>query len=90
MPILDHGNGPQKQADTGILSPGDTDSGDESKSLGRLKSEETDETLSDSFDESSDKSVRFANPVVTSSWDVPRIHSDDLEELFYTAMDISK
>jgi hypothetical protein len=90
VPMLDHRDGSEEQADTGISLPGDTDSGDELKSLGRLKSDETDETFSDSFDESSDKSVRFADPLVTSSWDVPRIHSDDLEELFYTAMDISK
>jgi hypothetical protein len=89
VPMLDHvGDGTQYEY-RGISSSVDTDSRDESKFIDRLKSNGTDKTLTDSFDES-DKSVRFADPLVTSSWDVPRIHSDDIEELFYTAMDISK
>lgn len=89
MPMLDHHEDSKEEDDDGDSSPNDGEGGDESKSIARLKSDATDETGSDSFDES-EKSVRFTDPLVTSSWDVPRVDSDDLEELFYTAMDISK
>lgn len=38
----------------------------------------------------SERSVRFADPLVTSSLEVPRINADDLDELFYTATEISE
>jgi hypothetical protein len=37
----------------------------------------------------SERSVRFSEPLVTSSLEVPRINIDDLDELFYTATEIS-
>jgi hypothetical protein len=37
----------------------------------------------------SERSVRFSEPLVTSSLEVPRINADDLDELFYTATEIS-
>lgn len=91
LPVLDHGEGSQAQVDTKISSTPDIEHDMDAQPIGRLKSDETDETGSESFDDaSSERSVRFADPLVTSSWDVPRIDSDDLEDLFYTAMDISK
>ena len=38
----------------------------------------------------SDKSVRFSDPLVTDSWDVPRKEEDDIEKLFYSAMDFAQ
>lgn len=66
---------PNKESRGGVSPTGSLESGD---------------TGSDYLTDVSEKSVRFAEPLVTSSWDVPRVHSDDLEALFYTAMDISK
>ena len=97
LPKLDHSEGTQLYGDTIISSSTDL----EEKDIQRIESFESysaDETGSNSLEEdegrdlsvASEKSVRFADPLVTSSWDVPRIHSDDLEALFYTAVDISK
>jgi hypothetical protein len=58
----------------------------------------SDGTASDTMEEddardlstASERSVRFADPLVTSSLEVPRINADDLDELFYTATEISE
>jgi len=89
IPTLDHSEDVQVQDDAVLASLTEGVNGNDACRIDNLESDATEETASDSFDES-ERSVRFADPLVTSSWDVPRIHSDDLEELFYTAMDISK
>lgn len=36
------------------------------------------------------KTIQFADPLVTCSWEVPRIAKDDKEALFYSRRDIAK
>lgn len=83
LPILNHSDNCQR-VDNARMSPlVDSENDDVVDPTDSPESEVTDES-------GSEKSVRFAEPLVTSSWDVPRIDSDDLDALFYTAMDISK
>jgi hypothetical protein len=64
--------------------------------LSQSSSEETsqltddDEPSSEHSHSSSEKSVRFADPIVTDCWNIPRKDVNDIEDLFYSSVDFAQ